>query len=1178
MEILLLLLFAWVVCAPVLALVVALRAHERAAALARRLDALAGGAAPPALERAAAATSGDPVAAAPAPPPPAGAPAAPAPAVAPPPPLVPSGTTTLEERIGVTWFTRLGAAVLVLGALYFFKYAIDNQWIGPWGRVALGVLAGAAAIVVAERQAGKASARWVQVLLGVGLALLYVAAYATYGFYRLLPEAAAFAGLVVVSLLGGALALRHRAQTILVVALAGALAAPRLLAGAGDRGTALFAYLLLVGGATATVSLARRFRLAPWLALGGGAALWLLWYAESFEIGPAAADAVTGAAIAGTAGAYLPLAARAVPVAFVAAFAALWVWAARRARDLGWHAAAPEALAAAALMLGEAGLGALLADRPALAAGAMAAVALLLALPLPRPEAPPRTALAAALAALAVLLAVAPRAEAAPAGFLAAAALWSAATLAAAWHRLLAGPGGATGALLALAGPLGFVAAALAAVPARDGGARALLAALAGAALFALGADLLRRRPGSRPVAAALLGGALAVTALAIGLAFSGVTVTLLWAALAAVVAVLAAQRGDRVWLGGAAALFAIVLWRLLLVDVAAPARDAMLFVASGGAAGRLAPPPLVNARALALLGVALALGAAAWRTARVPERAWRRAAGLAATLAHVVLAGLVISEAALLVATLPPPPAGVTAPEELAGLLDAHRAALAAQQGRRAVSATLALGAYGGVLLAAGFAARSVLHRWLGLLALGLTLGKLVLWDIWNLPRLFQVLVLVAVGALLLGAGFLYARFGARLLGFLKASAALAAAALLAAPAAALDATRHARRAEVRVPAAGYAVLRVAPALYRASALPELADLRIAGPDGAETAWLLRDVLPAGQEREVEATLLDPVGLADGGAAATFELGREERRHNAIRLDLAGETFLREVAVEVRDERGAWGLIARGVVYRVSDGEARDARTAVAYPTATARRVRVTLAGAPGQPPVRILGGAVLLLPPEGEAPVETAPLAVTGRLDDAARRHTVISLDAGGANLPIVGVRVASSAVRFARRVTVEASERGEFWSPVGRGMLYRAGGVESLRLAADTARRHLRLVVDNGDDPPLAIERVEAETRAQELVLSASAPGLYTLLLGCPGVAAPRYDLAEVLGRETEAVLTPVAATPPVANPDFAPAAALPRPWSERHRVAIGAALAALLLAMAAWAVRALRSPPR
>jgi uncharacterized membrane protein len=45
----------------------------------------------------------------------------------------------------------------------------------------------------------------------------------------------------------------------------------------------------------------------------------------------------------------------------------------------------------------------------------------------------------------------------------------------------------------------------------------------------------------------------------------------------------------------------------------------------------------------------------------------------------------------------------------------------------------------------------------------------KLALVDIWSLQRVHQMLVLLGVGALLVAAGFFYARFGRRLVALLR-------------------------------------------------------------------------------------------------------------------------------------------------------------------------------------------------------------------------------------------------------------------------------------------------------------------------------------------------------------------------------------------------------------------------
>ncbi|MFL5262246.1 MAG: DUF2339 domain-containing protein, partial [Anaeromyxobacteraceae bacterium] len=63
--------------------------------------------------------------------------------------------------------------------------------------------------------------------------------------------------------------------------------------------------------------------------------------------------------------------------------------------------------------------------------------------------------------------------------------------------------------------------------------------------------------------------------------------------------------------------------------------------------------------------------------------------------------------------------------------------------------------------LVVGGFAARSALARRLGLGVFAATLAKLAFWDVWRLARSYQILVFIAVGALLLAASYLYARRG---------------------------------------------------------------------------------------------------------------------------------------------------------------------------------------------------------------------------------------------------------------------------------------------------------------------------------------------------------------------------------------------------------------------------------
>ena len=45
----------------------------------------------------------------------------------------------LENLIGGHWLNRIGILAVFIGISFFLKYAFDNNWIGPSGRVAIGI-------------------------------------------------------------------------------------------------------------------------------------------------------------------------------------------------------------------------------------------------------------------------------------------------------------------------------------------------------------------------------------------------------------------------------------------------------------------------------------------------------------------------------------------------------------------------------------------------------------------------------------------------------------------------------------------------------------------------------------------------------------------------------------------------------------------------------------------------------------------------------------------------------------------------------------------------------------------------------------------------------------------------------------------------------------------------------
>jgi uncharacterized membrane protein len=188
-----------------------------------------------------------------------------------------------ETRVGQRWMTWAGGLILFLGAAFFVKYAFENQWIGPAGRVSLGLALGIALLVAGGRFARRGYRALSQGVMGSGLAILYVSAFAGFSLYRLVPQAAAFAVMVLFTALGLALAVAHDALSMAVLAVLGGFLTPVLLSTGRDARDALFAYLTVLDLGVLAVAFFRRWRPLDVLAFAGTLSLYAGWFAEFYQ-------------------------------------------------------------------------------------------------------------------------------------------------------------------------------------------------------------------------------------------------------------------------------------------------------------------------------------------------------------------------------------------------------------------------------------------------------------------------------------------------------------------------------------------------------------------------------------------------------------------------------------------------------------------------------------------------------------------------------------------------------------------------------------------------------------------------------------------------------------------------------------------------------------------------------
>jgi uncharacterized membrane protein len=201
----------------------------------------------------------------------------------PPPQAYNPSADTLESWIGQHGFGWAAVVLLLFAAAFFIKYAFDNRWIGELGRVSLGILAGAALCLAGLRYHRKHWRLFGQMLTAGGVVLLYLATFGSFGYYHLISRGSAGFFLVLLVLETGALAISYEAPAIAIMAVIGALLNPILLHTDRDQYRSLFPYLLVLDGGVVVLALFRHWHSLATIALLGTQGLFWGWYVEHYH-------------------------------------------------------------------------------------------------------------------------------------------------------------------------------------------------------------------------------------------------------------------------------------------------------------------------------------------------------------------------------------------------------------------------------------------------------------------------------------------------------------------------------------------------------------------------------------------------------------------------------------------------------------------------------------------------------------------------------------------------------------------------------------------------------------------------------------------------------------------------------------------------------------------------------
>jgi hypothetical protein len=128
----------------------------------------------------------------------------------------------------------------------------------------------------------------------------------------------------------------------------------------------------------------------------------------------------------------------------------------------------------------------------------------------------------------------------------------------------------------------------------------------------------------------------------------------------------------------------------------------------------------------------------------------------------------------------------------------------------------------------------------------------------------------------------------------------------------------------------------------------------------------------------------------------------------------------------------------------------------------------------------------------------------------------------------------------------------------------------GTIDLGLGAVSYRSTVRLIIQNGDDAPLALHAVTLKMRERQVCFLLRPSTSYTLRYGDSSLGPPQYDLTPIEAAAMNASVSTLGA-----ERALTPETADVRPFTERHPVLLWVALIVVVGTLGVVALRSVRS---
>lgn len=187
----------------------------------------------------------------------------------------------LEFKFGSKIVTGIGVVALLFGVGFFLRFAFEQNLINEETRIILGFILGFVLLGFGEYTRLKKYESYSQIVTGGGLGMLYLCLYASYNYYHFISQPIAFIGMILVTALGVFLAARYNSVYLACFTQAGGFLTPFLLPSATSNYHGLFIYILLLDIGMCLIAVKQFWRVLIYGSFGGSAIIYLLWFTTS---------------------------------------------------------------------------------------------------------------------------------------------------------------------------------------------------------------------------------------------------------------------------------------------------------------------------------------------------------------------------------------------------------------------------------------------------------------------------------------------------------------------------------------------------------------------------------------------------------------------------------------------------------------------------------------------------------------------------------------------------------------------------------------------------------------------------------------------------------------------------------------------------------------------------------